>query len=227
MQHEIRRQCANTTRECRTSDAVAPTLIPDPLPAPPGRTGATDQDRFRPNEDLNGSDGYAARWLRAFGTDAGEAPDCLGFVYRRLHRRLATGRRDTFSGFRPSHKTGRMVAYESLLERGAAIVLEGAWEVTDYLEQPARESWDDEGKARTYTADFGVLTTFGIVYVEVKPRCFALAPATKAKHRAIRAALAVRGIGHVVWTEGTIARPSRAIALLLCAARRANSGSPT
>lgn len=166
----------------------------------------------------------AARWRFAFGTDGNEASLGRGLVYRRLRRSLATGRRDTYSGFLPSAKTGRMIAYESLLERNAAYVLEGAREVTDYLEQPEREEWDDAGKVRTYTADFGALTAFGIAYVEVKPKCFALAPETKAKHRTIKSALAARGIGHVVWTERTIARPSRAIALLLSAARRANRG---
>ncbi|SFU96738.1 MULTISPECIES: hypothetical protein [unclassified Methylobacterium] len=167
-----------------------------------------------------------ATWRRAFRADRAEVT-VAGPRYRRLRRRLVTGRRDTFTGFRPSMKTGRMVAYESLLERTAAILLEEARQVDDYLEQPAPEPWDDGGEPHRYTADFGALTASGVVYVEVKPRRLARRTGTMARHRAIRAALRARGIGLVVWTEREMANPRRAIALLLCAARRvARDGRP-
>ena len=187
-----------------------------PGPAVSGTPPAVlPQGRPRPQEAA----GTLATWRGAFAADPAAAAPPPG--YRRLRRRLVTGRRDTFSRFRPSRKTGRMVAYESLLERTAAILLEEAREVSDYLEQPASESWDDAGTPRRYTADFGALTALGIAYVEVKPRRLARRPGTMARHRAVREALHARGIGFVVWTEREMARPARAIALLLCAARRA------
>ncbi len=73
-------------------------------------------------------------------------------------------------GYFPSRKIGRMVAWESLLERDAILLLEYSSAVIRYAEQPARVNFLHEGKIRLYIPDFSAeICNIGNIHVEVKP----------------------------------------------------------
>lgn len=73
-------------------------------------------------------------------------------------------------GYFPSRKMGRMVAWESLLERDAILLLEYSPAVIRYAEQPTRVNFLHDGKIRSYIPDFQAeIYNIGYIYVEVKP----------------------------------------------------------
>lgn len=138
----------------------------------------------------------------------------------RRGRRLVTPSGVGVRGLFPSPKNGRMIEFESLGERNAAALLEDTMEVVSYIEQPPAEPWFDGERTRRYTPDFRVETTLGPVMVEIKPSDIARRPKVRKRHGLIKASLAARGTPFVVWTERHVARPRRAVAVLLAAARR-------
>lgn len=70
----------------------------------------------------------------------------------------------------PSLKMGRIVWYESLLERDYLFLLEIDPAVIFYQEQPLRIYYFLEGKKRRYTPDFLIQRKHGKQIVEVKPK---------------------------------------------------------
>ena len=70
----------------------------------------------------------------------------------------------------PSRKIGRMIHWESQLERDAVLLFEFSPGVSIYREQPMRIYYSHDGKTRRYTPDFEVtLHTGEIQFIEVKP----------------------------------------------------------
>jgi hypothetical protein len=72
----------------------------------------------------------------------------------------------------PSIKMGRMVAFESLLERDFIYLLDYAEEVTWFEEQPLTIEYQEGGKTLHYTSDFHVVEGGENVLVECKPERF-------------------------------------------------------
>jgi hypothetical protein len=62
----------------------------------------------------------------------------------------------TIVGSVPSRKLGRMIHYESLIERAYIYLLEYDPLVVSYEEQPCTIAYRTEGKERSYTPDFAV-----------------------------------------------------------------------
>lgn len=108
------------------------------------------------------------------------------------------GRR--FRGNYPSNKLGRMVAWESLLERDT--LLEFSWGVLSYQEQPALIHYHDGQQLREYYPDFEVTLDDGsLIHLEVKPATELAKPAIQAKYRAIAAHYQARQQAYRIVTE--------------------------
>jgi hypothetical protein len=69
----------------------------------------------------------------------------------------------------PSIKMGRMIAFESLLERDFIYLLDYEWPVRWFEEQPLTINYHHQGKVLCYTPDFHVVEEGGDVLVECKP----------------------------------------------------------
>lgn len=70
----------------------------------------------------------------------------------------------------PSRKVGRMIHWESQIERDAVYLFEFSSGVTSYREQPLTTYYTLDGKTRRYTPDFELtLSTGEVVMIEVKP----------------------------------------------------------
>lgn len=70
----------------------------------------------------------------------------------------------------PSVKAGRMVAFESLLERDALYLCDFSKSITDIREQPFTLTFTDGARVRRYTPDFALTLEDGSTLVlEVKP----------------------------------------------------------
>lgn len=93
----------------------------------------------------------------------------------------------------PSLKLGRMVDYESLIERDLIYLLEFEPDVTWYAEQPLTIPFRYRGKERGYTPDFHILQAGGDVIVECKPQELAESDENRPKFGAARAWCAARG----------------------------------
>lgn len=95
-----------------------------------------------------------------------------------------TGRH--FQGYFPSQKMGRMVAYDSLLERDALFHFEFSPWVVSFREQPERIIYYIDGEPNECFPDFEVVTTDGVViHIEVKPKAKIRKQKYKAKYDAI------------------------------------------
>jgi hypothetical protein len=87
-----------------------------------------------------------------------------------LARKISnTGTRNLIGKF-PSFKMGRIVWYESLLERDYMYLLEIDSDVISYREQPGRIYYTLDGKRRHYTPDILVERRREKQLVEVKPK---------------------------------------------------------
>jgi hypothetical protein len=69
-------------------------------------------------------------------------------------REVATGRRTNFSGYFPSTKNGKLIVYESLLERDFIALLEDDRDILSYDEQPPTLIWSDGIDTYETTFDF-------------------------------------------------------------------------
>lgn len=115
------------------------------------------------------------------------------------------GRR--FRGYFPSHRMGRMVAWESLLELDAILLLEFSWGVLSYREQPALIQYYDGDKVRDYYPDFELVLEDGsLLHLEVKPSAELAKPAIQAKYSAIAAHYQSRQQAYRIVTEQEIQR---------------------
>lgn len=86
-------------------------------------------------------------------------------------RRVITRSGRGFRGRYPSRKMGRMVEYESLIERDLIQLLEFSTGVVSYEEQPERLEYFDGETMRVYFPDFAVeLVTGQRLHLEAKPQ---------------------------------------------------------
>jgi len=84
--------------------------------------------------------------------------------------RKVSNRGGNIIGFYPSIKMGRMVAFESTIERDLLYLLDFDASIADYSEQPLVIDYVMEGKKYTYTPDFEVKFTDGNhSLIECKP----------------------------------------------------------
>jgi len=83
-------------------------------------------------------------------------------------RKVAHGGHNIIGKF-PSLKMGRMVSFESTIERDYVHLLEYEAQVEQFAEQPLTIEYMVNGKARHYTPDFKVESSNGITLVECKP----------------------------------------------------------
>ena len=86
--------------------------------------------------------------------------------------RKVSNRGGNIIGHYPSLKLGRMVAFESLIERDLIYLLDFEPDVTWFAEQPFTISYQYEGKALNYTPDFHVIRADQNILVECKPQKF-------------------------------------------------------
>lgn len=102
-------------------------------------------------------------------------------------RRVVTRSGRRFRGKYPSQKLGRMVEWESFLERDAFLLFEYHPEVVSYQEQPSREIYYDlQGVQRSYVVDIRATLRSGeIRNYEVKPTEFISKAHTAEKFRCI------------------------------------------
>jgi hypothetical protein len=121
-------------------------------------------------------------------------------------RRVVTYRRDNFTGFVSSRKNGRMVQYESLLERDYIQLLESDPGIVAYSEQPIPLKWSDGVNSYETTFDFGVSRSFGSKYLsEVKPLFRVIKHGLHVLYGYARAAAKKEGYDDLeLWTEREI-----------------------
>lgn len=103
-----------------------------------------------------------------------------------LARKVVTRRGRRFRGYFPSTKLGRMVAWESLLERDAILLLEFSPGVLSYQEQPTLVQYAHGTRVRDYYPDFELSLVNGKrVHIEVKTAYQLSKPEIAAKYTAI------------------------------------------
>lgn len=89
-------------------------------------------------------------------------------------------------GYFPSRKMGRMIAWESLLERDAILLLEFSPRVVRYREQPVCIDYYLDGRPRRYIPDFEAeLDNEEITHIEVKPASKMAKPEIAHRYRTI------------------------------------------
>lgn len=101
--------------------------------------------------------------------------------------RKVSNRGGNIIGHYPSLKLGRMVAFESLIERDFVYLLDYEPEVEHFMEQPLTIRYIHEDKPRRYTADFQVLCNGRIFLFECKPASRVDEPVNQMKFEAARA----------------------------------------
>jgi len=85
-------------------------------------------------------------------------------------RRVVRPTGGIFRGRFPSRKSGRTVAFESLIERDALILFEFSRGIVNFREQPYSIYYPFEGRSRKYTPDFELTLASGaVLLIEVKP----------------------------------------------------------
>jgi hypothetical protein len=113
-----------------------------------------------------------------------------------------------FRGKFPSRKMNRMVHWESLLERDAAMLFEFSPGVSSFREQPHTYFYTVNGRMRRYTPDFELTLTNGEVWlVEVKPAIRFRQPEEAARFARIAEYFGSQGINFRILTDETIRQP--------------------
>lgn len=107
--------------------------------------------------------------------------------------RKVSNRGGSVIGRFPSLKMGRMIAFESLLERDFIYLLDYDARVERFEEQPLTIEYEHEGQARHYTPDFQLLEAGQCVLVECKPERFVDADDNPRKFAIAREWCATRG----------------------------------
>ena len=122
-------------------------------------------------------------------------------------RKVVTRRGRRFRGYFPSRKLGRMVAWESLLERDAILIFEFSPGVFHFKEQPALVRYPDGTRTRDYYPDFELELTNGKrVHIEVKSAHQLAKPEIKAKYAAVAEHYARSRMDFRIVTEAEICR---------------------
>lgn len=89
-------------------------------------------------------------------------------------------------GYFPSRKMGRMIAWESLLERDAILRFEFSSAIIRYEEQPQHVYYEQDGVTREYIPDFELIFDTGeVMHIEVKPSNKLKEPENAKKYAAI------------------------------------------
>lgn len=112
-----------------------------------------------------------------------------------------------FRGKFPSLKNGRMIHWESLLERDAIMLLEFSPGVTAFREQPFSTYYYHQGRMPRYTPDFEVTFRCGrVALIEVKPSCKLQLEKEQKRLAAIRSHFETRGLTFTLLDENQIRR---------------------
>lgn len=120
-------------------------------------------------------------------------------------RRVVTRSGLHVRGYFPSYKTGRMVSWESQLERKCVWFLEFSPAVCDYTEQPLELQIDISGRQHRAIPDFGVHLLDGSRYlIEVKPAEKLRNPLVAERLQAVGEAAAQKGFKYFVISEPTL-----------------------
>lgn len=107
-----------------------------------------------------------------------------------------------YRGKFPSLKLGRLVHWESLLERDAILQTEYDPSVLTYQEQPCVVTYyDAEGTVRRYTPDLRIERQTGVTIVEVKPKRKLSQPSLRGKLEAIALRMQEREQAFQILTE--------------------------
>jgi hypothetical protein len=104
----------------------------------------------------------------------------------------------------PSLKLGRMVGYQSLIERDFIYLLDFALTVTDYCEQPFAIHYKEEGKTRQYTPDFSFVHGGQRYLIECKHHEYMQPDENRLKWEAAEQWSRVHGVVFCVVTEQMI-----------------------
>lgn len=122
-------------------------------------------------------------------------------------RRVVTRSGRGVRGYFPSKKMGRMVAWESLLERDAIYLFEFSTGVVEFHEQPARIRVPGPGGPTTYVPDFELVFLDGEVrHIEIKPSEKLARPDISQRFEGISAHYARIGHSFQILTEAEIRR---------------------
>ncbi|AOY00917.1 TnsA endonuclease N-terminal domain-containing protein [Jeongeupia sp. USM3] len=125
-------------------------------------------------------------------------------------RKVVTRRGRNIRGYFPSVKLGRMVAWESLLERDAILLAELSPGVIHYQEQPEVISYWDGHRQRDYVPDLAItLSDEKVIHIEVKPSSELAKPSLRSKYGAIAAHYQRTGTRFRILTELEIRREPR------------------
>ncbi len=108
-------------------------------------------------------------------------------------------------GHFPSLKLGRMVAFESLLERDLICLLDYEPSVEWFSEQPLVIRYQHSGQWRQYTPDFHVVHRVHNLLFECKPKRFVYDPKNQIKFEAARLWCQERGWAFDVVTDEHLA----------------------
>jgi hypothetical protein len=101
---------------------------------------------------------------------------------------------------------GRMIAFESLIERDLISLLDYEPRVAEFVEQPLTITYEDQGKSRTYTPDFQARLREGRqLLFECKPQRLVTAPDNQMKFSAARQWCQRQGWEFVVVTDAQLA----------------------
>lgn len=120
-------------------------------------------------------------------------------------RKVVTRSGRGLRGYFPSTKLGRMVAWESPLERDAILLFEYSPGVVSYEEQPELILYPDGDEVRRYFPDFEITTASGIkLHIEVKNSRKLSIPKTAAKYRTIAAHYQSEGRHYRILTDREI-----------------------
>jgi len=93
----------------------------------------------------------------------------------------------------PSLKMGRMISFESTIERDYLHLLEYEASVRQFAEQPLTIAYIVNGKMHHYTPDFKVETTQDITLIDCKPQAQVVEPSNQLKFKAATAWCAEKG----------------------------------
>lgn len=122
-------------------------------------------------------------------------------------RKVVTRRGRRFRGYFPSRKLHRMVAWESLLERDAILLLEVSPGVAFFQEQPTVIQYFDGQSLCDYYPDFEVILADGSVFhLEVKTTSKLKNPKVAAKFSAIAKHYQEKGLSFRIMTEQELQR---------------------
>jgi hypothetical protein len=123
--------------------------------------------------------------------------------------RKVSNRGGNIIGRFPSLKLGRMVDFESLIERDFIYLLDFEQEVESFTEQPLTIEYEHQGKIRHYTPDFYLVKAGQPLLVECKPEKRVDLPDNQRKFAAAQIWCAARGWEFQVVTDDQLRRGYR------------------